>query len=163
MRARAVLAFSLALGAAAAGVGCSLVTSFDGVALGAADAGANDADAEPESGAADAGADVDAAICFAGGYYCGGDHNPEAAGNLYRCTADGGGFVLALTCAEGCVARNGADDVCQCVVGSAYCGGDQVVGAPGTLYTCGAGYTPVEKQVCPNGCKTNVGTDDTCY
>jgi hypothetical protein len=162
-RTAAVIATACAL------TGCSLLTSFDGVAIGGGeDAGREDAtgldDAGPLADGGEGGAlpGVDAAICYVHGTYCGGDKNGLPAGNLYRCTPDGRGFTLALTCAKGCDTRPGRDDVCVCDLGGAYCGGDQVLGEAGTLYTCGPNYDPVVKAICANGCLTNKGADDAC-
>jgi len=166
---------ALLLSASIAVAGCSLLTSFDAVELGDAAEPEHDAAATADQAsdqaidqpaidhavdvAADGGAG--APICVAGRYYC-GTKTGGVASDLYRCIADGGGFTQARTCSHACVERDGGD-VCACVVGGLYCGSDQVLGSnPNALYTCGANYQPVLKQVCPNGCRINVSSDDTC-
>jgi hypothetical protein len=194
MRARATAtpplgALLVGAAVAAAGAGCSLVTSFDGVVLGdggafgGAESGPDDAtdvsdvglagDTGGEVGAQDAGdaqpagdagreADVDAAICFANRTYCGSEIGRTAT-NLYQCTADGGALVQVRTCSHGCIQRAGGD-LCSCIDGGLYCGDDQVMGPNSKwLYTCGPNDQPVLKQMCPNGCTVNVSTDDSCY
>ncbi len=154
-------------------VGCSLMTSWDGLPLDeepfptpdasldhgapASDAGAPDrADAPPDDAtASDASSD-----CTIGGYYCGGDKLPGDSSTLYQCTQTGP--VPAIVCQHNCARRAGRDDACICVVGSRYCGGDQVLGDSHTLYTCNADYSTTLAQRCPTQCVPRAGQDDTC-
>ena len=57
---------------------------------------------------------------------------------------------------HGCTVRVGIDDGCdggpeRCVEGGFYCGGNEVVGDPRSLYRCQGGVG-VDRMMCPNGC-----------
>jgi len=185
-----------ALGAsiASALVACSLVTSWDGLPLGASDADTGtdepstkvdastkvdtgrDPDRPPDGGSSsgdlpetgtlpeDASTDVEAGPsgCPAGIYRC-GSRVGGAANDLYQCTA--GGPVKRWTCSRGCTLRDGGpetNDVCGCFPGGSYCGEDQVIGDPKTLYECKADFTGKLLRVCPDRCVINPGSDDSC-
>ncbi len=49
-----------------------------------------------------------------------------------------------------------------CVQGGLYCGGDKVIGDPGTLYECNGPGTPTVVEKCASGCMVNPGSDDSC-
>lgn len=104
--------------------------------------------------------------CVAGSYYCGGDKVAGDPETLYQCNA--GGVPLARgVCRHGCVIRPDDDDGCAggpetCFEGGDYCGGNELVGDPRTLYRCtsGVGTNP---RVCANGCVIGpAGSDDYC-
>ena len=103
--------------------------------------------------------------CTAGGFYCGGDMVAGAPDTLYQCNA--GGVPLARgVCAAGCEIRPADDDACRavggpCTDGGRYCGGDELAGDPGTLYTCQAGLGVAPRQ-CPSRCVVRPGLDDAC-
>jgi Peptidase family M23 len=50
----------------------------------------------------------------------------------------------------------------KCVAGSNYCGGDKVVGDSRSLYRCNADGSGTLIAKCGNGCRVNLGNDDTC-
>jgi hypothetical protein len=102
--------------------------------------------------------------CTANTNYCGeligGD-----PGTVYRCNPGGVPHARGR-CLGTCVDLPG-DDVCDafgapCKMPGFYCGGDKIVGDPGTLYSCqsGSGVAPV---LCPNDCLVRkAGSDDIC-
>jgi hypothetical protein len=114
----------------------------------------------PDAGAAPA----PQAICDLGnGLYCGGNHAPGAANELYRCTD--GVPSLVETCAGDCARYpDGQNDHCSCWLGNGlYCGGNGVNGDTSTLYRCANGVVTVE-QTCSNGCETKPnGFNDVCF
>jgi hypothetical protein len=127
--------------------GCSLTTSWDGLPIGVGP---------------DAASDANEAGCESGALYCGGDGVVGKPSTLYQCGASGTATAV-VSCSKGCVRRQPAsDDACVCTVGGFYCGNDQVVGDPKTLYKCAADYGATFVQSCPNQCVVNVGVDDTC-
>jgi hypothetical protein len=103
-------------------------------------------------------------ICDLGnGLYCGGNHAPGAANELYRCTD--GVATLVETCTGECARYpDGQNDHCSCWLGDGlYCGGNGVNGDVSTLYRCAGGAVTVE-QTCSNGCeKKPNGFNDVCF
>jgi len=104
--------------------------------------------------------------CVAGGHYCGGDKVAGDPETLYECNA--GGVPLARgVCRHGCVIRPDDDDGCSggpqtCVEGGDYCGGNELVGDPRTLYRCTSGVA-TNPRPCANGCVIGAaGSDDYC-
>jgi hypothetical protein len=103
--------------------------------------------------------------CETGGDYCGGDEIAGDEDTLYRCTD--GVPVARGRCVHGCTVRVGVDDACEggpmtCVEGGFYCGGNEVVGDPASLYRCEGGQG-VDRVMCPNGCAIAApGSDDAC-
>ncbi len=103
--------------------------------------------------------------CVTGGDYCGGDELAGDEDTLYRCTD--GVPIARGRCVHGCTVRPGIDDGCAggpmtCVTGGFYCGGNEVVGDPASLYRCDAGQG-VDRMMCPNGCMiAEPGNDDFC-
>jgi hypothetical protein len=103
--------------------------------------------------------------CQTGGDYCGGDELAGDEATLYRCTD--GVPVARGRCVHGCTVREGIDDGCEggperCVEGGLYCGGNEVVGDPRSLYRCEDGQG-VARMMCPNGCTIGPpGSDDFC-
>lgn len=49
-----------------------------------------------------------------------------------------------------------------CVVGSRYCGGDNVAGDPDTVYECVSDGVPSAHGACPGPCVLRTGQDDEC-
>lgn len=103
--------------------------------------------------------------CETGGDYCGGDELAGDANTLYRCTD--GVPVARGRCVHGCTVRVGIDDGCAggpmtCVTGGLYCGGNELIGDPASLYRCDAGQA-VDRMTCPDGCVIGEpGSDDFC-
>ncbi len=137
---------------------CSLATSWDGLPIGVSPDASVDAN---ESADAEADAALDSG-CGSGALYCGGDGVVGDPSTLYRCGASGMMSAI-VTCSKGCVRREPkANDECICIVGGFYCGDDQVVGDPKTLYKCASDYSATFVQTCPNQCVVNTGNDDSC-
>lgn len=117
----------------------------------------------PDAAAPPATPDASTPICDLGnGLYCGGNHAPGAANELYRCTD--GVPTLEETCGGECARYpDGQNDHCSCWLGNGlYCGGNGVNGDVSTLYRCSDGIVTVE-QTCGNGCeKKPNGFDDVC-
>jgi hypothetical protein len=143
--------------------GCSLTTSWDGLKLDVAP-DAPDATDAPEPNANDE--DAAPARCVADRYYCGGNGVVGEPSTLYRCLADGGA-TAALPCEHGCARRGDGsgtvDDACICVVGSPYCGNDQIVGDKNTLYKCESDYSGSLVTHCDAGCFVHAGANDACH
>ncbi len=103
--------------------------------------------------------------CETGGDYCGGDELAGDEDTLYRCTD--GVPVARGRCVHGCTVRTGVDDGCgggpmTCVSGGFYCGGNELVGDPASLYRCEEGQA-VDRMMCPNGCAIAAPpNDDFC-
>ena len=103
--------------------------------------------------------------CETGGDYCGGDELAGDEDTLYRCTD--GVPVARGRCVHGCTVRDGIDDGCAggpmtCVEGGFYCGGNELVGDPASLYRCEGGQA-VDRVMCPNGCAiATPPNDDFC-
>lgn len=113
------------------GAGCSLVTSWEGLPLDREPFSISDASADHATGN-DAGGGTDA--------------RPPADSS-----SDGN---------ESADAAPDADPT-DCTIGAYYCGGDKLVGDPGTLYECTA-RGPMPALVCQHGCARRAGKDDAC-
>lgn len=104
--------------------------------------------------------------CIAGSRYCGGDKVAGDTGTVYECVA-GSAPSAHGACPGACVLRTGSDDECAavggpCSQGGVYCGGDQLAGDPGSLYTCANGSGTFLMR-CTNGCAVNPPpTKDAC-
>lgn len=103
--------------------------------------------------------------CETGGDYCGGNELAGDEDTLYRCTD--GVPIARGRCVHGCTVRDGIDDGCEggpmtCVDGGLYCGGNELVGDPASLYRCEGGQA-VDRIMCPNGCAiATPPNDDFC-
>lgn len=103
--------------------------------------------------------------CETGGDYCGGNELAGDEDTLYRCTD--GVPIARGRCVHGCTVRDGIDDGCgggpmTCVDGGLYCGGNELVGDPASLYRCEGGQA-VDRIMCPNGCAiATPPNDDFC-
>jgi hypothetical protein len=97
---------------------------------------------------------------------CGGTNLAGDPQTLYRCNANGVPRARGK-CRFECVERAG-DDTCgkgpmTCVIPGEYCGGNELVGDPSTLYVCGTGNQPTMPVPCANGCAFGPeGKDDFC-
>jgi hypothetical protein len=100
--------------------------------------------------------------CEIGMEFCGGEGFAGNPQTLYRCTD---GVPLARgRCTHLCDRRTGSD-VClagpeKCTLGG-YCGGNEVDGDPGSVYTCMNGVG-VNRMQCADGCVIERDNDDHC-
>lgn len=186
MRWRWATAISASCGLVAS---CSLVTTWDGLTPDD-DAGPGDAISASASGAGgdggaggslsatgsggsagDAGLDAahDAApdgppvfVCTPKERYCGGDKVPGSTKTLYVCGNDGKATAVEV-CTHGCLVRPGdIDDLCRCLTGGSYCGGDHIEGDIKTLYKCNADGSGTVIKHCATSCVVMPGKDDAC-
>ena len=118
----------------------------------------------PDAGVTPPPPDAAGPICDLGnGLYCGGNHAPGAANELYRCTD--GVATLEETCAGDCAKfPDGQNDRCSCALGDGlYCGGNGVNGDVNTLYRC-TGNVVTQEKTCANGCAPQPdGFNDKCF
>jgi hypothetical protein len=162
---------------------CSLVTSWDGLTgadagapggaggssgLGSTTVTAGEGGAASDAGdAADAPADttadvVDPLACVPTHHYCGGHVVAGTSTKLYVCNDDGSAS-LAESCLHGCLVRpKPHEDLCRCLAGGYYCGGDHIEGDPTTLYRCNVDGSGTLFEHCTKGCIVSPGKDDVC-
>jgi hypothetical protein len=173
---------------AALPVGCSLITSYAGLGSGGAggeattttsagdttgsggQAGQGGATSHAGSGGGptQSGGGGSSTKCGTVGTYCGGNGVGGDPNTLFTCQKDGK-LVPYKVCERTCVITPPTPsppphaDLCSCKAGGFYCGGDDVIGDPKSLYRCdrtgGIDGTFVK------GCKSCVvvaGDDDMC-
>jgi hypothetical protein len=169
-------------GAASCGLAasCSLVTSWDGLTSndtgsstsstgssggsdGSGGSGGSGGADPVDASASDAAPDAPAVFeCTPGEHYCGGGAIKGSTKTLYLCNSDHSTSVLEA-CAHGCLALPAAkDDICRCLAGGFYCGGDHIEGDPTTLYKCNADGSGTLVKHCTKGCVVMTGKDDAC-
>jgi len=105
---------------------------------------------------------VDPLACTPKHHYCGGHVVKGTSTKLYVCNDDGSAS-LAESCTHGCLVRpKPHDDLCRCLAGGYYCGGDHVEGDLTTLYRCNMDGSGTLFEHCTKGCIVAPGKDDVC-
>ncbi|MEO7113161.1 MAG: hypothetical protein ABI183_22170 [Polyangiaceae bacterium] len=156
---------------------CSLISTFDGLTDGGANANIHDAGHDASSGdtgggpiLADAG-DADADACTPGVTSCGrGGPTGVASSALYRCDETHAEMKVE-DCQYGCVTQQSSVpppetmSLCSpCFIGGEYCGGDKIGIDPDTLYICNPDGTATVVRNCgAPGCRVGINdNDDAC-
>ena len=102
-------------------------------------------------------------LCTAKHHYCGGHVIKGTSTKLYVCNDDSTTTSLLETCTHGCLVRPPShDDLCRCLAGGYYCGGDHIEGDPSTLYRCNMDGSGTLFEHCTKGCVVTAGKDDSC-